>query len=161
HGIGLTFHFDTMQYTNTLDAHRLAQYASRKGKGSALTEALLHAYFTDSKNLSDYITLAEIGSSVGLQKDNVLELLESRKYQKHVRDDEEQAKEMGVEVVPFFVFNETYGVSGVQSVEVFLEMLRRVQEEEEKEPDIQSVMSHRSETSFCSGEGCEVNKDKE
>lgn len=157
--VGLTYHLDTIQYTNTLDAHRLVQYATKRGKGSALTEALLHAYFTDSKNLSDHMTLAEIGVSVGLEKDNILELLKSRKYRRNVRDDEEEANEIGVERVPFFVFNETYGISGVQSIETFLEVMTKVQEEGDG-PQTQSLNSHHSETSFCTGEGCNVNSDE-
>src|SRR5699024_10923138 len=66
HDIGLIYQRDTLPYTNTLDAHRLVQYAAKKGKGNRLTEALLHAHFTESKNISDHATLTEIGLSIGL-----------------------------------------------------------------------------------------------
>lgn len=151
---GITYHFDTMQCTNTFDAHRLAQYARKKGKGHALTEALFHACFTESKNISDHGTLLELASSVGLQKENVLMLLESMKYTNFVRDDEEQAKQIGVDKLPFFVFNEEFAVSGVQSVEMLLEVMEKVQEKEEP------VISHEAETTICAADSCEIKRDE-
>lgn len=155
--VGLTYYFDTMQQTNTFDAHRLVQYANKVDKGGTLTEALLHAYFTGSENLSDHATLVKLGNSVGLDKNRVLEVLDSRKYRQSVRDDEDQADQIGIEAVPFFVFNEIYGVSGVQSVERLLEVLEKVQEEEEKEAQDSSSALKQTETSYCVGEGCSIN----
>ena len=46
---GLAFQFDTMILTNTFDAHRLAQYASKQGKMNPMaqsTDMFLHALQT-------------------------------------------------------------------------------------------------------------------
>src|SRR5699024_9628121 len=41
--VGLVYNFDTMQHTNTVDAHRVAQYAETKGIGVEITERLMKA----------------------------------------------------------------------------------------------------------------------
>ena len=64
--VGLTFNFDDMKPTNTFDAHRLAKYAKANGKEAVLTEKLLHAYFTESKEISGHDTFNEVEKRKGL-----------------------------------------------------------------------------------------------
>ncbi|MGY0695014.1 DsbA family oxidoreductase [Virgibacillus sp. FSP13] len=156
--LGLTYNFDTMQHTNTLDAHRVAKYAERKGKGKEMTERLLKAYFTDSKHIGDPETLKELAGEIGLDTDAINTLLQSDDYLAKVRADEEEAKQIGVQGVPFFVFNEKYAVSGAQPTEVFTEVLDKVWEEESEKPTLQSLNPKKSETTYCTDEGCEVEK---
>src|SRR5699024_4284346 len=130
--VGLVYNFDTMKHTNTFDAHRVAQYAETTDRGNEITERLLKAYFTDSKFISD-----------------VAELLKTNAYAAQVRFDEKQAQEIGVQGVPFFVFNEKYAVSGAQPTEVFLEALEKVWEEEREKPALQSLNPKHSPTTYC------------
>ncbi|WP_100012190.1 DsbA family oxidoreductase [Lentibacillus sediminis] len=155
--VGLTYNFDTMQHTNTFDAHRVAQYAVEQGKGEEMTERLLHAYFTESKLISDHATLIALAEEVGLDPDKVTELLKVDDYALHVRSDEEQARQIGVQGVPFFVFNEKYAVSGAQPEEAFREVLDTVWKEENERPALTPFPSStKSETTYCTDEGCEV-----
>lgn len=153
---GLVYNFDTMQHTNTFDAHRVAQYAETKGKGNEITERLLKAYFTESKLISDHDVLVDLAGEVGLAKNDVAELLKTNAYAAQVRFDEKQAQEIGVQGVPFFVFNEKYAVSGAQPTEVFLEALEKVWEEEREKPALQSLNPKHSPTTYCTDEGCEI-----
>ncbi|WP_164670895.1 DsbA family oxidoreductase [Virgibacillus doumboii] len=154
--VGLTYNFDTMQHTNTFDAHRAAKYATEKGKGKEMTERLLKAYFTDSELISDHATLIKLAGEVGLNEDEVTELLKIDDYAIHVRGDEEQARQLGVQGVPFFVFNEKYAVSGAQPPEVFSEVLEKVWQEENEKPELQSLNPKKSKTTYCTDEGCEI-----
>ncbi|GAB3046012.1 DsbA family oxidoreductase [Virgibacillus ainsalahensis] len=154
--LGLTYKFDTMQHTNTFDAHRVAKYAEEQGKGQEMTERLLHAYFTESKLISDYATLIELAEEVGLDGDAVTALLKANGYVNHVRADEEQARQIGVQGVPFFVFNEKYAVSGAQPEDVFTEVFEKVWQEENEKPVLQSLNTKKSETTYCTDEGCET-----
>lgn len=156
--VGLTYHFDSMQPVNTFDAHRLAKFAAKKGKSSEMTERLLKAYFTDSKRLSDIPTLVELAIEVGLDENDVKAMLESDKFAFHVRADEKQAHEIGVQGVPFFVFNEKYAISGAQPTGVFLNALEKVWQEENEKPVLQQLNSTSSETTYCTDEGCEVKR---
>jgi predicted DsbA family dithiol-disulfide isomerase len=153
--VGLIYNFDTMQHTNTFDAHRVAKYAETKQLGNEMTEKLLHAYFTDSELISDHETLKRLASEVGLEADDVEDLLDTKRFSKRVREDEDLARQIGVQGVPFFVFNETYAVSGAQPKEVFLQVLEKVWEEASM--DLAATKnSSESKTSYCTGEECEI-----
>lgn len=152
--LGLTYNFDSMKPTNTLDAHRVAKYAAKQGKGKEMTERLLKAYFTDGKHIGDKETLKELAEEVGLEASAVNTLLQTDDYLAKVQADEEEAKEIGVQGVPFFVFNEKYAVSGAQPAEVFSEVLDTVWEEESKQPTLQSLTPKKSKTTYCTDDGC-------
>lgn len=154
--VGLQFNFETMQHTNTFDAHRVAKYAETKNLGKEITEKFLHAYFTDSELISDHGTLQRLSVEIGLDEEDVVELLATNRYANRVRDDQELARQIGIQGVPFFVFNEKYAVSGAQPKEVFMEVLEKVWEEESKNSNLQSLNPTNTKTSYCTGEGCEV-----
>lgn len=129
--IGLTFHFDEMKPTNTFDAHRLAKYAKNQGKEREMIERLLHAYFTESKNIGDTATLADLAEEVGLDRQEALHVLNSKEiYVSDVRADQRMAQQLGVTGVPFFVINQKYAISGAQPIETFFSALEKVWEEE-------------------------------
>lgn len=153
---GLDYHFETMQYVNTFDAHRVAQLAARKGKGNEITERFLYAYFTESEQLSDHETLAKLAGEVGLDGLEVKEMLQTEKYSQQVKEDIAIAREIGVQGVPFFVFNEKYAVSGAQSSDIFSEVLEKVWEEEMHESALQAKNPKKAETSYCTDEDCDI-----
>lgn len=154
--VGLDYHFDTMKYANTFDAHRLAKYAEVKGKGNEINERLLYAYFTESRLLSDHDTLVSLARELGLDETEVKETLETNRFSKAVREDITTAQQIGVQGVPFFVFNEKYAVSGAQPEEVFIQVLEKVWEEESQKPTLQTLNPSHSKTSYCTDEGCDV-----
>ena len=154
--VGLDYRFDTMQYANTFDAHRVAQFAIKNGKGNEITERFLHAFFTESELLSNHDTLVKLAVQVGLDEDEVKKLLQSEKYSQQVNEDIDVARQIGVQGVPFFVFNEKYAVSGAQTSEVFTGVLEKVWEEEAKNPVLQSSNPEKAKTSYCTDEGCDL-----
>lgn len=123
---GLDFQFDTMVLTNSFDAHRLLKFAARQGKEAEMNEALFRAYFTDSLHIGDHDTLLDIAERVGLDRTETQTFLNSEQLGKEVRQDEQQANQLGVTGVPFFVVNNKYGISGAQPTEVFLNTLQDV-----------------------------------
>ncbi|MDB5085643.1 MAG: hypothetical protein JWN30_2529 [Bacilli bacterium] len=123
--VGLTYHFDTLKPTNTFDAHRLTQLASKHGKMYEMAERLFKAYFTESKHLGDHETLVDLAAEVGLPKEEVLQMLTSTEYTDSVRLDEQEAQSLSIQGVPFFVIDRKYAVSGAQPVEVFLDALQQ------------------------------------
>lgn len=128
--VGLTYHFDTMQPTNMLDAHRLTHYAKTKGKANELAERLLHAYFTESKHLSTPATLIELAGEVDLDQQEAKQVLESNQYADAVKNDHNHGIQLGLQGVPFFVINQKYVISGAQQPATFLETLTNAWEEE-------------------------------
>jgi len=152
---GLDFQLEKMKYTNTFDAHRIAQYARRKNKDAEIAERFLHAYFSEAKLLSDHDTLISLAAEVGLDAREVKQVLQSKKYTNQVNDDIDVAEQLAVETVPFFVFNEKYAVPGTQTAELFQAALEKVWEEEQKEPVFQTTGKSKAKTTYCTGESCE------
>jgi predicted DsbA family dithiol-disulfide isomerase len=122
---GLEFDFDHMIPANTFDAHRLIHLAAAHQLQDQAKEILLKAYFTDGKNLEDHQTLLRLGTKIGLSADDINDLLKSEKYTNDVEADIADARRMGANGVPFFVFDGKFAVSGAQPVEVFLKALEK------------------------------------
>ncbi|OCA87122.1 DsbA family oxidoreductase [Pseudobacillus wudalianchiensis] len=158
--VGLTFNFENMKPANTLDAHRLAKFAVEKGKGAELTERLLKAYFTDSLPISDADTLTEIAGTVGLNKEEVRSFLKENRLTEEVRADEAEARQIGVQGVPFFVFNNKYAVSGAQPVEAFAAALQKVWEEENDGPVVKILSEGDKNEAVCTDESCDLSPEK-
>lgn len=150
--LGLDYRFDTMQYANTFDAHRLFHFAERYGKGEEMTERLFFAYFTESELLSDRQTLVKLAGDIGLDEEEAKRVLETKKFTQKVNEDIAVARQIGVQGVPFFVFNEKYAVSGAQPTSIFLKVLEKLWEEEG--PNDKRHRGKKAKTSYCTDEGC-------
>lgn len=123
--LGLDYNFDDLVLTNSFDAHRMIHFAKDYEKNNEMTEALFKAYFTDSKNISDFNVLGDIAKSIGLDKDEVIKILNSDMYKKEVREDEALARSYSITSVPTFIINDKFIISGAQSEEVFLMALNK------------------------------------
>lgn len=123
--VGLDFHFDRAVAANTFDAHQLIHLATGHGLQDAMKERLLLAYFTEGAALGDRETLVTLAREVGLDEDIVRRALSEQTHAAAVRTDEEEAGQLGISGVPFFVFNRAYGVSGAQPAEHLLQVLER------------------------------------
>jgi predicted DsbA family dithiol-disulfide isomerase len=147
--VGLTYNYDIIQMTNTFDAHQIAKYANQFGLEPKLTTRLMKAYFTDGKNLSDKNTLIELAKEVGLDGDEVKAVLDKNQFADQVKAEIMEARQVGVQGVPFFVINRKYGVSGAQQKEYFLQALQKIYEEEKP---IQTLESE--DAGACGDEEC-------
>lgn len=127
---GLNYNFEDMKLTDTFPAHRVFQYAKEEGKGIEYYNKLYEAFFLNGELISDAAVLKRIGSEIGLDETRIEEILEDEKaYDKEVVSDIYEASQVGVQGVPFFVFNNKYGVSGAQPIEVFEQVLTQVHDE--------------------------------
>ncbi|MFB3387705.1 DsbA family oxidoreductase [Flavobacterium sp. LAR06] len=126
--VGLDYHFDKAIISNSLTAHRIIHLAKAKKLDDEMEEIFFKAYFTDGKDLNDAQTLIELGIQAGLDSDEVKEVVENESlYLNDVRGDIKEAQEIGVQGVPFFVFDRKYAVSGAQPVEAFVNTIKEVQ----------------------------------
>jgi predicted DsbA family dithiol-disulfide isomerase len=123
--LGLELRLDRARGGNTFDAHRLLHLAETHGLGDAVKERFLRAHFTDGEPIGDPDVLRRVAVDAGLPPAEVDEVLAGDRYTDAVRADEAQARAYGATGVPFFVIDETYGISGAQSPEVFTNVLER------------------------------------
>lgn len=151
--IGLTYNYDNMKPTNTFDAHRIAKFAKTVGKEKELTENLLHGYFTDSKNVGDLETLADIAEASGIDREKALEVLNDEKaFAVDVKNDQIIAQQLRITGVPFFVINQKYAISGAQPLETFTSALEKVWEEENPKPLFEDLSQDTG--AVCTDESC-------
>jgi len=128
--VGLEFDVTGMTGANTFDAHRLAKLGELEGKGDAITERLLQGHFVKGEAVDNKETLTAIAEEAGLTAERVQQVLQSDEFGEDVKRDIEEAGQIGVRGVPFFVINRKYAISGAQPVEAFTEALKKVAAEE-------------------------------
>jgi len=145
--VGLEYNFDKAIISNTMNAHRLLHLAKKKGLQNLVKEKLFAAYYTYGKDVGDTAVLVEIGESAGLNADEIRNMLQSNEYLREVRIDQLRGEQLGVQGVPFFVFNNKYAVSGAQSAEVFTNVLEKVWEEEKPLVEVTTAAG------FCTADG--------
>ena len=126
---GLSYDFERARVANTFDAHRLHHFAKSQGLGDVAVERLMRAYHSEGADLADHETLRALASEIGLDAKDVEALLASDAHARDVREDEAAAHAVGVQGVPFFVFDGRYAVSGAQPVDAFVQVLRKVAQE--------------------------------
>jgi len=122
---GLDYHMDLAHPVNSLDAHRLLHLAAQHKLQGEMKERLQKAYFTDGLVISDPDTLVKLAAEVGLDADETRQMLESSAYTAAVQTDIRRAQMLGCNGVPFFVFDNKYGISGAQPAELFLTTLQK------------------------------------
>jgi predicted DsbA family dithiol-disulfide isomerase len=145
--VELEYNFDQAIINNTFNAHRLLHFAKEKGLQNEMKERLFRAYYTEGKNIGDIDTLAQLAEEVGLQAEEAKKVLQSDAYAQDVLLDQYQAQQLGIQGVPFFVFNNKYGISGAQPTAIFAQVLDKVWEEEKP------VLITEEGEGFCTVDG--------
>jgi len=124
--VGLTYNLDKSVVANSFNAHRFLHFAKQNGKQQEAEELVFKAYFTDGKNVDDAQTLMDIAAGLGLDTQALATAMAGGAYVEDVLADIDEAQQLGVRGVPFFVFDRKYAVSGAQDPVVFLETLEKV-----------------------------------
>jgi predicted DsbA family dithiol-disulfide isomerase len=107
---------------NTFQAHRLMAWAGRRGKAHDLAEALFRANFMAGEDVSKLEVLVKAAESVGLDGAEAATWLKGDELTDELRAEEDQARRLGIQGVPFYVIN-GQGLSGAQPLQVFLAAL--------------------------------------
>ena len=117
---GIAFNFERIEVTpTTVNAHRLIHLARQYGVQNDVVERLFAAYFLNGENIGDIMTLALIGDAAGIDRETTQTFLESGEDIEAVKSDDMQARQLGIQGVPFFILNRQYAVSGAQEPEAF------------------------------------------
>ncbi|HKU85156.1 MAG TPA: DsbA family oxidoreductase [Casimicrobiaceae bacterium] len=122
--VGIALRFDRIeQQPNTFDGHRLIAWAQGQGDATPLVERLFQAFFLEGRRIGDHGELAQLAAECGLPEHDALAMLESDVLQKEVRSESREALEVGIQGVPFFIFNGRIAVSGAQDPAGLLEAI--------------------------------------
>lgn len=153
--VGLSYNLDNSVLVNSLNAHKLLQFATTKGLGNELEERLFSAFFTEGKNIANLSTLTQLGTEIGLDKIELQTAFTDENYAVMITQDIADGRQLGVQGVPFFVLDRKYGVSGAQPPAVFLENLEEAFKEW-RELNPESKLKMGSNGATCTPDGlCE------
>jgi predicted DsbA family dithiol-disulfide isomerase len=128
---GLEFRMDKALRANTLLAHRLIWLAGQTDtpvQQEAVKERLLQAYFTEGVNIGNPEALADCVSELGLDRDGLMEFLESDMGSAEVAAELDGARDHGITAVPTYVFNDQWAVPGAQDPETFARVFKKMAE---------------------------------
>jgi predicted DsbA family dithiol-disulfide isomerase len=122
--VGIDFAFDRIKVQpNTLQAHRLMLYGAKQGREDEVAESLFRAYFLEGTNLTDQAALASVGERAGLDRASLAACLASDDGREEVLRADVEARQAGINGVPYFMFNRRTAVSGAQVPETLLQAM--------------------------------------
>ena len=115
---GVELKFDQIEKSpNTNAAHRLIIWADLEGRGAEVAEAVMHAYWTELKDIGDPAVLVEIGVAHGLDREAISRRFHEGAGKDFVNQACNTAAQSGVQGVPFMIFDNRVAVSGAQAPE--------------------------------------------
>jgi len=119
--VGIPFAFERIRRTpSTRHAHRLVRYAARFGAADALIEAMFRAYFMAGRDLGSRGTLADLAGEAGLDQAEARRFLATDRLLAEMVEEDRNARRVGINAVPCFIFDGQYAISGAQEPEFFL-----------------------------------------
>jgi len=130
---GLVYASDKInRQPNTIDAHRLIRWADAIGRAPQMKQRLMEMYFTEGADLTDREVLVNAAAGIGLNADKVRAALATDKDEAEIEREVEQAKDAGIQGVPFFILAGKYGISGAQDPKALAQAIRQVADEQAK-----------------------------
>ncbi len=129
---GIAFAFDKIaRQPNTVAVHSLIALAGAAPQAGDLQgrvkEAFLRAYFLDGVDLTKTENLVAIATAAGLDRAGVEQCLADPQSRQSVSEEDQRARAIGVEGVPYFIFNGKLAVSGAQGPEALLDAMRQAE----------------------------------
>jgi predicted DsbA family dithiol-disulfide isomerase len=121
---GLKINLDQIKVTpNTVDAHRLIQWAGVEGCQTPVVSALFKAYFVDGRDISDHEVLADVADSQSMDAAMVMRLLATDTDKREIVERDAAARGMGINSVPTFIVAQQHAVPGAQPPELWSKVI--------------------------------------
>jgi predicted DsbA family dithiol-disulfide isomerase len=125
--IGIAFRFDLIErMPNTRRSHLLIAHAARSGRQAVVKDRVMRAYFEEGCDIGDVEELVRLGVEVGLPERESRSALILRAGQDGVIAAERHASVLKITVVPTFVFDGQYTLSGAQEVGALAQVFDQV-----------------------------------
>lgn len=159
---GIEFNWEKANSGNTFNAHRLIHLAQSLGLGSEAKEAFFYSYMTQGLAIGERETLEDVAARIGLNPNQVDDILDSDEFSEFVKYDEEVAREqLKVTGVPFFVFDQRVALAGAQPTNIMKEVLEKafasIKEHDDVEdaPEVAPELASDAAPS-CNDDACDV-----
>lgn len=130
--LSIPFQFDAIaRQPNTRAAHSLIALAEPGAQQEAMVQTLFDAYFLEGQDLTQASVLLALAARAGLDTAQAEAVLEDETAISQITQADAQARAMGVQGVPFFIFNGRVGVSGAHESQ---DLLRAMESAESEAP---------------------------
>ncbi|MDP4738798.1 MAG: DsbA family oxidoreductase [Crocinitomicaceae bacterium] len=120
---GLDFQMQQIKVANTIKAHLLLHEAHEQGLQWACKMRLLKAYFTEGKNIDDIHVLQALAQEIGMKTEHLDLAILGGKHSRAFTQDLQEAQELGLRGVPYFIFDRKVAIHGAREVVAFEQAL--------------------------------------
>jgi predicted DsbA family dithiol-disulfide isomerase len=108
---------------NTFFSHKLLAYAHNKKKQTEVLELLFYKYFIEGEDIGSLDILINASKDANIFDENIEKYIISKEDNKSLLNEEKQAKKIGINSVPCFIFNKEIVVSGAQPTKNFIQII--------------------------------------
>lgn len=126
--VGVVFDFDKIVLANTKNAHRLTKLAKLYEKELEFVDVVMEHYFSEGLNLNETKSLLSICEQIGIDRSMAQKIIKEEQFTEELVLDRYEAQQLQIKIIPFFVFEDHYGIRGVEPMEVFTNTLLQTKE---------------------------------
>ena len=118
------FQFNRITKTpNSFLSHKLLAYAHNKNKQTEVLELLFYKYFIEGKDIGSLNVLINASKDTDIYDENIEKYIISDQDNDSLLNEEKQAKNIGINSVPCFIFNKEIVVNGAQPTKNFIQII--------------------------------------
>ena len=126
--VGVTFKLSD-KLPNSRMALFLSEFARKKGKFDEFHKLVFDSYWKDGKDIGDQELLLGLAESIGFERKEILEYLDSEEPLKELKKSLKKLRNYGINGVPTFIIGDRI-VVGAQPYEVFEKVISKALEED-------------------------------
>ena len=124
--VGLTMNFDKIiLQPNSSKMHSLIYAAKEINRDIELIENFFKAFFIDGMNLTDFEIVSKVALDSGLDSETINGVFHDNLFEKFVQEDIIMSKKYNITGVPFYVIDDSIGISGAQPPEVIVDAINQ------------------------------------
>ena len=118
------FQFNKIAKTpNSFFSHKLLAYAHNKNKQTEVLELLFYKYFIEGEDIGSLDVLINSSKDADIYDEHIEKYLISKEDNNSLLNEEKQAKNIGINSVPCFIFNKEIVINGAQPMKNFIQII--------------------------------------
>jgi predicted DsbA family dithiol-disulfide isomerase len=121
------FQFNKIAKTpNSFLSHKLLAYAHNKKKQTEVLELLFYKYFIEGEDIGSLDVLIKVSKDADIYDQHIEKYIISKEDNNSLLNEEKQAKNIGINGVPCFIFNKELVVNGAQPTKNFIQIINSI-----------------------------------
>ena len=118
------FQFNKIAKTpNSFLSHKLLAYAHNKKKQTEVLKLLFYKYFIEGEDIGSLDVLIKVSKDADIYDGHIKKYIISKEDNNSLLNEEKQAKNIGINGVPCFIFNKEIVINGAQPTKNFIQII--------------------------------------